>query len=423
MQTERIIKLIDFWNGTVTAENLEDRIVLDTINLETNEIIDITGPRRSGKSSVLKMIIKKLKLKDNYIFMNFEDPFFIDNNNPEIVDEIISVFKKYFNPQLKYLFFDEIQGINQWERAVNKYRELNKFKMFITGSNSKLLESELAALLTGRHLSYKVMPLHFTEFLNFNEIKLNNLKEVILNERTILDLFDKYMRIGGFPEIVLTENMELAKMYFTDIIHKDIIMHHNIRQKTVLEKMALFFISNSSKIISIESLKNNYNISFEMSSSYIDYIKSTFLILELPQFSYSLKKQQKSLKKYYSIDSGIANSVSFRFSENKGSILENIVFLHLKNSVDNLYYYKTRNNLEVDFLVLENMEIKDLIQVCWSIENPETRAREIKSLAAAMEELNIKSSKIITYDQEEEIREGNKAIHVLPAFKWLTGVY
>jgi len=111
MQTERIIKLIDFWNGTVTAENLEDRIVLDTINLETNEIIDITGPRRSGKSSVLKMIIKKLKLKDNYIFMNFEDPFFIDNNNPEIVDEIISVFKKHFNPQLKYLFFDEIQGI------------------------------------------------------------------------------------------------------------------------------------------------------------------------------------------------------------------------------------------------------------------------------------------------------------------------
>ena len=200
-------------------------------------------------------------------------------------------------------------------------------------------------------------------------------------------------------------------------------MRHNIRQKTVLEKMALFFIGNSSKIISIESLKNNYNISFEMSSSYIDYIKSAFLILELPQFSYSLKKQQKSLKKYYSIDSGIANSVSFRFSENKGSILENIVFLHLKNSVDNLYYYKTRNNLEVDFLVLENMEIKDLIQVCWSIENPETRAREIKSLAAAMEELNIKSSKIITYDQEEEIREGNKAIHVLPAFKWLTGVY
>ncbi|MHB1377837.1 MAG: ATP-binding protein [Candidatus Humimicrobiaceae bacterium] len=423
MQIERIIKLIDFWNNTITAGNLKDRVVLNTINLKTNEIIDITGPRRSGKSSVLKMIIKKLKLKDNYIFMNFEDPFFIDNSNPEIIDEIISVFKQHFNPQLKYLFFDEIQEINQWERIINKYRELNELKMFITGSNSKFTESELASLLTGRHLSYKVMPLNFTEFIYFNGIKINSLKEVVLNKKTILDLFDKHMQIGGFPEIVITENMELAKTYFTDILYKDIVMRHDIRQKTVLEKIALFFISNSGKIISIESLKNNYNISFEMSSSYIDYLKSAFLILELNQFSYSLKKQQKSLKKYYSIDTGIANSISFRFSEDKGRMLENIVFLHLKNSGSNIYYYKTRNNLEVDFLIADNMEIKDLIQVSWNIENSETRAREIKSLAAAMEELNINSSKIITYDQEEEIRVGSKTIHVIPAFKWFTGIY
>ncbi|MHB8280200.1 MAG: DUF4143 domain-containing protein [Candidatus Humimicrobiaceae bacterium] len=117
------------------------------------------------------------------------------------------------------------------------------------------------------------------------------------------------------------------------------------------------------------------------------------------------------------------NSISFRFSEDKGRMLENIVFLHLKNSGSNIYYYKTRNNLEVDFLIADNMEIKDLIQVSWNIENSETRAREIKSLAAAMEELNINSSKIITYDQEEEIRQGSKTIHVIPAFKWFTGIY
>ena len=160
-----------------------------------------------------------------------------------------------------------------------------------------------------------------------------------------------------------------------------------------------------------------------MSSSYIDYLKSAFLILELNQFSYSLKKQQKSLKKYYSIDTGIANSISFIFSEDKGRMFENIVFLHLKNSESNIYYYKTRNNLEVDFLIADNMEIKDLIQVSLNIENSKTRAREIQSLAAAMEELNINSSKIITYDQEEEIRQGSKTIHVIPAFKWLIGIY
>lgn len=419
METEKIIKVIDFWNEFSRSGNLKDRSVLDNINFKTKEITDIIGPRRCGKSSILKLVIKKLNLKNNYIFMNFEDPFFIENKKPLIIEELISVFQQYFNRQLDYLFFDEIQQIDQWEKAIRKLRDLGSYKIFITGSNSGLMESDLSTLLTGRHLSYKIFPLDFKEYLNFKNIRITGNKDLILNKQKILKQFDNFMQTGGFPEIVLTENMELARTYFYDILQKDIIRKYDIRQKLILERIALYMISNSSKIISIESLKNAYDISYELANSYLEYIKSAFLIFDISQFGYSVKKQQKSMKKYYSIDTGMLNAVSYSFSEDRGRILENMVFLALKNSKKQFYYYKTQNNTEIDFVVSENLKITELIQVCWDLSDLKTREREIKSLVYAMKELKLSNSKIITYEQEDEIKIDDKIIHVIPAYKWL----
>ncbi len=419
METEKIIKVIDFWNEFSRSGNLKDRSVLDNINFKTKEITDIIGPRRCGKSSILKLVIKKLNLKNNYIFMNFEDPFFIENKKPLIIEELISVFQQYFNRQLDYLFFDEIQQIDQWEKAIRKLRDLGSYKIFITGSNSGLMESDLSTLLTGRHLSYKIFPLDFKEYLNFKNIRITGNKDLILNKQKILKQFDNFMQTGGFPEIVLTENMELARTYFYDILQKDIIRKYDIRQKLILERIALYMISNSSKIISIESLKNAYDISYELANSYLEYIKSAFLIFDISQFGYSVKKQQKSMKKYYSIDTGMLNAVSYSFSEDRGRILENMVCLALKNSKKQFYYYKTQNNTEIDFVVSENLKITELIQVCWDLSDLKTREREIKSLVYAMKELKLSNSKIITYEQEDEIKIDDKIIHVIPAYKWL----
>lgn len=419
MDTQQIIRIIDFWQKTIEKDKLKDRSLVETLNYKSKEIIDLIGPRRSGKSSILKLIIKHLDLKNNYLFINFEDPFFIENNKPYIIEELISVFKEYFTPRLEYLFLDEIQEINQWERAVRKLRDSGKFKIFITGSSSKLLSGEVSTLLTGRHLSYKVFPLSFSEFLNFKNVEIKHRKDIILNQKTIAKYFYKYMNIGSFPEVVLTENSELVKNYFYDILQKDIVMRYNIREKEILEKIAIYSLSNSSKIISIESLKKTFGISFALTSSYIDYLKNSFLIFELPQFSYSLKKQQKALKKIYSIDSGLANAVSFRFSKDSGRVLENIVFLHLKMTGKEIYYYKTKNNLEVDFIIKKETGEKELIQVSFSLDDKKTREREIKGLLTAMNELSISKGLILTDDEEEVIKIGQRTIIVKPTYKWL----
>ena len=419
----QLVKVIDFWQKNISTAKLYNRDILNKIALNSKEIIDLTGVRRSGKSSIFKLIIQQLNLKNNFLYINFEDPFFIAYNDPNIIDEIIAIFKEYFNSKLDYLFFDEIQEIEYWEKAVRKLRDAENYKIFITGSSSKLLSGEIASLITGRHISYNIYPLNFEEFLNFNNLEINTKKDVLLKDKKILKLFDEYIKIGGFPEAVLTKSYELLKNYFYDILQKDIVMRYNIREKDILEKMAVYILSNSGKIISVETLKTLFNISFNLVSSYLTYFKEAFLIFEVSQFSYSLKKQHKALKKMFSIDTGLSNAVSFKFSEDKGRALENIVFLELKNRGLDIYYYKTKNNLEVDFFITEKTKPKQIIQVSWTLEYKKTKDREIKALLNAMSEINLNEGLIITYNEEDFIEINNKTITIKPFYKWINDKY
>lgn len=417
--SEQLIKVIDFWRKSVEKDELFSRPITKEIDVKSLEIVDLVGPRRSGKSSILKLIIRSLKLKEEFLYINFEDPFFITHNNPQVIEELVDVFKEYFSPNLQYLFFDEIQEINHWEKAVRKLRDGGNFKIFITGSSSKLLSGEISSLITGRHLSYKISPLSFTEFLNFKKIKPENKKDIVLREKMLQREFAKYMEIGGFPAVALNENQALLKNYFYDILQKDIINRYDIREKDELEKMAVFLLSNSGKIVTVESLKKAHNLSFDTVSAYLEYFKESFLIFELIQFSYSLKKQSKTLKKVYAVDSGLASNVSFRFSEDKGRILETIVYLELKRAGNEIYYYKNKDGSEVDFLVREKNVNKKLIQVCWELSDEETRKREVENLAKAMDELKLKTGIILTNNEKGEIIVDDKKIEIIPVFRWL----
>ncbi|MBI4812215.1 ATP-binding protein [Candidatus Falkowbacteria bacterium] len=421
IEKEQIIKVIDFWQKAAKKDYLREREILEEINFKSKEIIDLVGPRRSGKSSILKLIIKRLNLSNDFLYINFEDPFFIENNNPAIIEELILIFKEYFNPRLSHIFFDEMQEIKQWEKALRKLRDGGDYKIFITGSSSKLLSGEIATLITGRHLSYKIFPLSFREFLLFKDIRIEGGRDIIVKEKALNKKFDEYLKMGGFPEIVLENNIELLKNYFFDILQKDIMARHEIRDKSILEKMAVYLLSNAAKTVSLESIKKTYGISFASASVYLEYLKEAMLIFDLPQFSYSLKKQAKTLKKIYAVDTGLANNVSFRFSEDRGRILENAIFLELKikERWNELYYYKTKNNLEVDFLVKEKSKPKQLIQAAWTLADKKTKEREIKSLLAAMDELKLKEGLILTRDEEAEIKTKNKIIVVKPVWKWI----
>ena len=416
---EKLVKIIDFWHKSLERGDLFSRDSIEVINYKSKEIIDIIGPRRSGKSSLLKLIINRLGMSGNFLYINFEDPFFIENNNAEIIEMIIDVYGEYFKGNLKYLFFDEIQSINSWEKAIRKLRDGTDYKIFITGSSSTLLSRELASLITGRHKTQRMLPLSFQEFLFFKKINIDSKKDIILKENSIRKQFDNYMVIGGFPEVVLSSDKELLKNYFYDFLQKDIVVRHDVRDKDALEKMAVFLMSNSSKIVSIASIKKSFNLSYKAAQNYLEYLKEAFLIFELPQFSFSLKKQSKALTKIYGVDTGLAREVSFSFSKDNGRILENVIFLQLYRKFNEIYYYKTNSNLEVDFLAKNKEEVKELIQVCWSLKDEETKKRELKSLLEAMDELKINQAKIITYDETDKIKVDNKVIEVIPAWKWL----
>ncbi|MCL5774089.1 MAG: ATP-binding protein [Firmicutes bacterium] len=420
MDKKQLIKIIDFWQKSAKENALFHRALVDKIDVKSGEIVDIVGPRRSGKSSVLKLLMRSLR-EESWLYINFEDPFFIDNNTPQIIEELIETYEQYYSSKLKYLFFDEIQNIKHWEKVIRKLRDGSRYKIFVSGSSSKLLSRELSSLLTGRHLSYNLMPLNFREYLSFKKINLKSEKDFILQEMKIARYFDRYLKLGGFPKIVLEENEELLKQYYFDILEKDIVGRYDIRQKNVLEKMGLYLLSGAGKVLSIASVERAFDVSFQAASNYLEYFKDAFLVFEVPQFSYSLKRQQKSLKKIYAVDTGLANAVSFRFSEDYGRMLENCVFLHLCQFFEEVYYYKTKSDLEVDFFVKKGNQKPELIQVCADLSEEKTKKREIKALVEAITELGLSSALILTGYYRDTVKVNNYTIKVIPVSEWVLG--
>lgn len=413
-----IVKVIDFWQKSSQEQGLLPRSLVEQIDTQTKEVVDIVGPRRSGKSSVIKLLIQKLKSKGNSLYINFEDPFFLQHSKPTVIEELIQAYTAYFSSSVSYVFFDEIQNITSWEKAIRKLRDSGQYKIFITGSSSKLLSSEFASLLTGRHISYQLLPLSFSEYLTFRNVPLPDKTQILLQSAILQKHFEEYLNIGGFPAIVLSNNQELLKQYFTDIVQKDIVGRYEVRQPLILEKMAAYLISNGAKIISLSSLQKLYGISYELASTYTDYFKDAFLLFDTTQFSYSLKTQQKALKKIYPVDVGIANAVSFRFSEESGRMLETLVFIELKRRKQEAYYYKTSKGKEVDFLVKEE-KTKQLIQVAWDMVDVKTKQREISSLLEAMEEQRLNNGLVLTFNTKDHINADKKHIAIRPAYEWL----
>lgn len=411
---EQLVKVIDFWLKSAESGQLFSRALTDSVDIKSKEVVDIIGPRRSGKSSVLKLLVRKVKDTGRWLYINFEDPFFVENNYPQVIEELVETYAEYFGGAPKWLFFDEIQSIKKWETAVRKLRDSEQFKIFITGSSSKLLSSELSTLLSGRHLSYKLLPLSFSEYLSFHNVEVADKKDMVLRFGELTRYFSQYLKTGGFPEAVLSDNLELVKQYYYDIVQKDIMARYDVRDKDMLEKMGVFLFSNSAKTLSVSALSKFYNLSHQTAANYIEYFKDAFLFFDLPQFSYSLKTTQKAFKKMYAVDTGMANAVSMSFSEDRGRMLENAVFLHLKRAGGELYYYKGKSG-EVDFVIKRADGGLGLIQVCWGLADAKTKEREIASLKEAMKELHVTDAMIVTFAESGELKLPEGTVRILSA--------
>jgi len=312
--------------------------------------------------------------------------------------------------------FDEMQNIFGWEKFVRRLFENGK-KIFVTGSNAKLLSSELATTLSGRHLKIELYPFSFSEYLGCNNFKIKKYYTTI-EKSTIVAQFRKYMEYGGFPEIAVGGNSEELRQLYQDVLIKDLVVRFKIRETKGFRDVALFLLSNITSPISFNSLRDLIGISSVTSvKNYVDFFEEAYLFYSLFKFDYSVKKQIINDRKIYCVDTGLVNAVAFRFSENLGRVLENIVFIELKRRGEDFFYYKEKR--ECDFIVRKGMKVSEAIQVALTLSDPETKKREVAGVLEVAKKFNLKAGLIITEDEDDEIKEDGIVIKIIPAWKWL----
>ncbi len=383
-------------------QNLYERDVFHTLvrNLQTKHIQVIQGIRRSGKSTLFKLLINYLsKIVDplEILYLNLDDPFFIPyQKDASKFYEIITEAKKLTQKEIKYLFLDEVQNIQGWERFVKSAYDSELFvKIFVTGSNSSLLDGDLATLLSGRYLSLQVYPLSFKEILKINNI--TNYMELIKEQPKVLKLLDDMMQYGSFVEVYESDEAfkhEILKSYYQTILLKDGVANHAIRDVKSFQELSFYLLSNVGSLYSYNSLAKSVGLHDKSVKEYISYLEECFLCNELKQFSYSLKEQQNAKKKIYFSDNGFLH-LSFRFSSNYGKLLENLVFTELLKQGFKVYFY--HKNFECDFIAQKDNK-RVAIQVCYEL-TEQNKKREFNALKKLPFEVDEKI--VLTYNQSE----------------------
>jgi hypothetical protein len=392
----------------------------------------VIGMRRSGKTwfcfQKINHLLKKNVPQNQILYMNFEDERLLGfkvSNFQEILDIYYGKFPENKN-ETCYFFFDELQRIDQWELFIRRLLDTEDIQIFITGSSSKLLSTEIATSLRGRSLTTEIFPFSFQEFLKYHDLFADapdtfGSKTAATLRKAVKDYFQN----GGFPEVQnIDSNIQtvILQGYIDIVLMKDVIERHRVNNITAMKylvrtlmhsagrKFSVNKFYNTLKSMSIKCTKNNLY-------DYLDYLTDAFVFYRVPIHSRSEKSRMINPVKIYIIDTGLLNAMTFQNSSDFGQILENMVFMHLRRNKYQIEYVNTTKGLETDFFArsLVTNKVK-LIQVCWQMSDQKTFDREYRGLQSAMEELSIHSGTIVTWDDEARL---DNNISIVPIWKWL----
>ena len=402
------------------------------LDMKVNKIIVLNGFRRVGKTYIMYGLADNLfksNSREEVVHINFEDeriPL-----KTEFLTGILPAADELFNNKIKYLLLDEVHNIPNWSKWLRRTYDNRNIKIFVSGSSSRMSEEEIPTELRGRFLEIKVFPLSFKEFLKFKKISFN-LKTLEYSESEkpiILKALGEYLTYGGLPEVALeneNKKFELAQSYYSTVIKRDIAERYKIKNEESLR--ALLKLLLDSKEYSISKTYNNLkSLGQEIGKStvqkYISYIENSYFAFSLPIFSYKVKDQIQYPKKIYFIDNVFINAISTKFMNNFGRLYENLVAIELKRRKKESYYWKNPEKEEVDFVIKEDIKVKQLIQVCYDVSDLDTKKRELRALLKASKDLKCDNLLIINrdYSGEEEIEWfGIKGkVKFIPLWKWL----
>jgi len=372
----------------------------------------VIGPRRSGKSSLVHQVLSLADEK--YAYVNFEDEQLPNELDFDLVDAALD--EVY--PDSNFYFFDEIQVFPRWEKLLNRLERGGK-RIIISGSNSKLLSSELSSSLTGRHELFEMFPFSFKEY-----------SQVAPSDESFAETFTHYMRLGGFPDVVMKRVLpqNYLRELWDSIILKDIVQRYRVRSVTELKALLSLFKDSVSSSLSYRSLERSMSgrLSIATISKFISYAESAYLTFMLPNFSFRARERVNAEKKAYLVDNGFYMSTKVGAQADNGKLLENFVFVTLlrqgfKSGLD-LFYYKAKSGKEVDFLTLDHGKPSGLIQVSWSLSSQIALARELSALTECAEELGLTSATIVTLTERAAYTQAGIKMRAIPVEKFLESV-
>lgn len=358
----------------------------------TQEIIVLVGPRRAGKSTIMYQIMDALEQEGipqrAMLHLNFEEPKLIPLLSVNGLDDIYSVYREHIFPEGKvFLFLDEIQNVPEWERWVRARSQTEDLKIFITGSSAKLMSREIATLLTGRHLTFEITPLNFAEYLEFRKIPPP--KEYLpINARPeIRQALNEYQQWGGFPAVALAQSVahkqNILAEYFDDILYKDIVLRHNIRDLSLLRALSVHLLTHTASLISFQRIAAIFQISSDAAASYCRYIQEAFMIELLPFFSLKTAIRTRHPQKVHAMDLGLRNVVSLTHSIDDGHLTESMVYHSLRRRFgENVFYWS--GDGEIDFIIRDGNSITQIWQVVTGkLDDPAVLKREVRAIEEA----------------------------------------
>ena len=380
--------------------------------LEVPLVKVIMGPRRSGKT------VLSLQIQDNnYYYINFDDEI-LGGIKPEDFNQLLELIIELFG-QKKYLILDEIQNIDKWELFVNRLQRAN-YNIILTGSNSKLLSQELSSTLTGRSLTLELLPFSFGEYLDAKNLPLQ--AETTSQIGQMRNKLNEYIETGGFPEVLLRiKDNELQKRYLKELfeatINRDVVHRHRIRYTQELVECANVILSNFARRTSFRKLSKEIGISEHTLKKYTGYLEEAYLILSVKKFSSKPLDIEKSIRKYYAIDTGYIRVKGLSASRDTGFLMENLVAVELKRRGCEFYYYLLKERNEIDFVVRKNRKISEVIQVTYDKDG--IREREDSMGIETARELGAEKLTLVTWYHEDEETKADLGVHRIPLWKWL----
>ncbi len=386
--------------------------------LRTPEILLLVGARRTGKSTLLFQLVRHLDTKPEAIlFVNLDEPLFqMQADNPSFLTEVVEEYMlQHRGIEKFYILIDEVQNYAHWIPAVKTLHDTKRnAKIILTGSTSALLHASAITRLSGRYFHVDIHPLSFGEYLAFNAVTRATMLE---KKQRAQD----YLRYGAFPRVVLERDadlkQEILKNYFQTIYLKDIIYPHNLRNNRDVFDLLYFIISNIGKPFSYGTIAQTLGISTDTVKEYLGYAEESYLLYSLRKYDPSVRKQLANPRKMYCLDTGLVSAVSFQFSENKGRLMENLVYTTLRRRGEEVFYH--RRNHECDFITRVKRRITGAIQVTASMKDATARKREVAGILEALRDYGLKEGLIITEDESDILESEGRRIKIIPLYEWL----